>query len=971
MCKNSETTLQLRVSKGSFGKLCLDLQKDFSRFNVRSSEVPTDLRRLILKSYDYTTEESSLCEFLSVHEEPLDILVEHEGKLGLFHWDRAFQGKAGLEFNYREGVISIQGRCYEDGEPLTSVVLFGSHLLLDTEKSRCGYLEEDGRRAFSGVSAHLDIEFSELNFQDSMTVLVGEKQTFPFDISGLHTATVFCEGLSSKLTEITLEDCGVGMSLNESDFDGVKASLHWQFQGQPLYGFSKEVHGLIQELQTGFVHSKIPFNSSTLSDILRFIRDPDFNLPEDLSELQDWGDKVRGAADRWRRLLFYTKGSWVSLSYTLLKEFEVYFKLIDLVQNQVIDYDKFPYLTLNKVKFEDMLPSLVSGFNTLQWELNFLGKDVVYSSVDVDFDFDFESPEIQFNPTVKIDDDIIPLSQLERIDFKWGLLEKDGQSHYISSEKLSLFQWILGAFKENGSDSGSSIKLSKFQLIDFFQTQDVTFREKLPEKLEGLFQFVSQKTIAVTPSLPKAMKAELRDYQVKGYEWLCSLYACQLGGCLADDMGLGKTIQTLTFLQGVKEGCVPSVRPLDRSVSFLVVIPPSLCLVWMTEAANFFPELRVFNYSEELLDSPETWDILLISYDLLRRAVVKLKTYYFDVVIFDEAQLLKNPKTARRKSIDQLSAPFRICLTGTPLENHVSDYMSIMDVAVPGIFDDSKKKMDQGDKTVYLDFVIHRTKPFVLRRTKALLNDELPDKTIQQIELPMQKKQKKFYADLLQVGQSLLSSLEDETIKGKQRMLILTTLLRLRQICLSPALLDDDYDQISPKLSILVNELPQICDEGDSVVVFSQFTSFLDLIEANSEGFSEYLLRIDGSTPKKKREKIIREFDTSETPKILLASLKVGGVGLNLTQANVVYLMDPWWNPAVEQQATDRIYRIGQQKKVFIKKLIMKESIEEKICLLQEQKSWLFSEIFEKGLTSRSGGSFLNKEDLSFLLQTF
>jgi non-specific serine/threonine protein kinase len=318
--------------------------------------------------------------------------------------------------------------------------------------------------------------------------------------------------------------------------------------------------------------------------------------------------------------------------------------------------------------------------------------------------------------------------------------------------------------------------------------------------------------------------------------------------------------------------------------------------------------------------------------------------------------------------VRKLRGSFTLALTGTPVENHLGEYFAIMDLCLPGLLgtrEEFSRNLSQGGAAATAR-LIGRTRPFVLRRTKQLIASELPPKIEMDIPLELTTKQRVFYQRTVEEVRGQVQEAYADHAPAQARIIALTAILRLRQICLAPALASPTASDASPKLDFLAEQLAELRDEGHSALVFSQFTGYLDIIEKGlkEQGFT--CLRLDGSTPVPKRKQLVETFQHSAEPTVFLISLKAGGRGLNLTRATYVYHMDPWWNPAVENQASDRAHRIGQTEQVTITRLIMKHTIEEKMMALKEQKTQLYKAILEDG--AGGGGSGLTREDFDFLL---
>ena len=468
------------------------------------------------------------------------------------------------------------------------------------------------------------------------------------------------------------------------------------------------------------------------------------------------------------------------------------------------------------------------------------------------------------------------------------------------------------------------------------------FELVLSEEFEKFWSQITSFSTDENLTLPKGVNAELREYQMKGFSWLWFMYKYGLNGILADDMGLGKTLQALSLIQKAKEE--------DGSMPVLVVCPTSVVFNWESEIQKFTPELTCLKLSgvdrKAIFEKINDYDIVITSYALIRRDIEELKDIKFRYVILDESQNIKNAMSQTAQSVKMLNADHKLALSGTPIENRLEELWSVFDFLMPGFlfnvaefnFRYVNPIMERQDKTVEkrLKMQIY---PFILRRMKRDVAKDLPDKVENIAYCEMTPEQKDFYLDVLDsTKEELFKSIEQNGLE-KSRMSIFSALLRLRQICCHPRLYDKEMvkgDILSGKFEYLKGMLDQIISEGHRVLLFSQFVDMLDLIKGwlEREGIPyEYLT---GKT--KDRQGAVERFNSSDKIPIFLISLKAGGTGLNLTGADYVIHYDPWWNPAVEDQATDRAYRIGQTKKVFVYRIITKNTVEEKIQKLKSIK---------------------------------
>jgi non-specific serine/threonine protein kinase len=473
--------------------------------------------------------------------------------------------------------------------------------------------------------------------------------------------------------------------------------------------------------------------------------------------------------------------------------------------------------------------------------------------------------------------------------------------------------------------------------------------------------------IAAVP-LPNDLRATLRPYQQDGYAWLAFLYEHRFGACLADDMGLGKTLQAICLLAAIHEGRIAASSGVKGP--HLVVVPTSLLFNWELELARFAPGLKVHTYSgsERTFDAGDG-EVVLTTYGLVRRDIEMLEQTMFHTIVFDEAQAVKNILADTTGAVRRLRGRFKLTLTGTPLENHLGEYFSIIDLCVPGLlgeYDRFKPQLKRVEGRA-LDRLLRRTRPFILRRTKAEILHDLPPKIESEVFLDLTERQKALYQRTVAQVRSTIDEAYRTKTDGQAQLIALTAILKLRQVCLSPRLLTKQADEPSPKLSFLVERLKVLLDEGHSALVFSQFTGFLDLVQESCDRHEIRYQRLDGSTSATARKGRVASFQGGEQPSVFLLSLKAGGQGLNLTKASYVFHLDPWWNPAVENQASDRAHRIGQQQTVSIVRILMRHSIEEKMIALKQRKLELYDAVMA-GAVRGSGQGVLTKADFEFLL---
>ncbi|MDB6039706.1 MAG: Superfamily helicase, family, partial [Verrucomicrobiales bacterium] len=547
----------------------------------------------------------------------------------------------------------------------------------------------------------------------------------------------------------------------------------------------------------------------------------------------------------------------------------------------------------------------------------------------------------------------------------------DGRSILFPLNRLRSIFGVLGELMGGQSlDEGGKLQIPKLRAAELSVTSDENHwrwigSAELREFSNRLRNFEGIKPVAP----PANFSASLRPYQQEGLNWLQFLREYDLGGVLADDMGLGKTIQTLAHLLIEKQ----SGRATTPS---LVIAPTSVLTNWRREAERFAPELRVIVLHglerKTQYAAAGAADLVITSYALLPRDREELLKIAFHYVILDEAQYIKNPKTTYAQTAGQLKAKHRLCLTGTPMENHLGELWSIFTFLLPGLLGNERqfnshfrRPIEKFQDTERREILARRVKPFLLRRRKEDVLKELPPKTeiVQNVEL--EGSQRDLYESIRLAMHKRVKDEVDKKGISRAHIIILDALLKLRQVCCDPRLVKlPSAKKVteSAKLDLLMDLLPEMISEGRRILLFSQFTSMLALIEERLKQSKIEYVQLTGSTSD--RETPVKEFQEGKVP-LFLISLKAGGTGLNLTAADTVIHYDPWWNPAVENQATDRAHRIGQAKQVFVYKLITVGTVEEKIATLQVRKRELV-----EGLLSESGskaGLKIELEDLETL----
>lgn len=552
---------------------------------------------------------------------------------------------------------------------------------------------------------------------------------------------------------------------------------------------------------------------------------------------------------------------------------------------------------------------------------------------------------------------------------KRKLLLADGGYFSLSHPALDRLRELIEEAGEL-SEWETGPRISRYQTDLWEEFEDLADEAEPAVSWRSTAEGLRQATAVPATSVPAALRAELRPYQKTGFDWLAFLWAHRLGGILADDMGLGKTLQLLTFVQ--------HTRDRGERRPFLVLAPTSVLSTWKTEAARFTPDLRVAIVDTTsgtrrgtLVEAAASVDIVVSSYTVARLDEKEFGSVEWAGLILDEAQFVKNPKTKLHRAISTFHADVTYAVTGTPMENSLSDLWSLLKLAAPGLFPSARRFRDRYIQPIEkgkvpeneeggeyrrrrLAQLRRRIRPLMLRRTKELVAADLPPKQEQVLEVDLSPAHRALYDVVLQRERQKVLGLIDDL--DRNRFIVFRSLTLLRMLSLAPGLVDENDAHIgSSKLDTLLERVGELRAEGHRALVFSQFTSFLDLAATRLDEAGIPYAHLDGST--RRRQDVVDGFRAGEQT-VFLISLKAGGFGLTLTEADYVFLLDPWWNPAAEAQAIDRTHRIGQTSQVFVYRMIAAGTIEEKVRDLQQRKARLFTavmdddELFAQSLTA-------------------
>lgn len=597
-----------------------------------------------------------------------------------------------------------------------------------------------------------------------------------------------------------------------------------------------------------------------------------------------------------------------------------------------------------------------------------------------------------------------------------GIIEYEGQVYILAAKQipsLRRLQHFWQKLQKGKTESPKQKKSDKIYQLPRNQTLELLALRASGIQIRGdaewkkLCDFYDQLgATRQTDQIPQTIKADLKPYQIYGVQWIFDLYNLKLGALLADDMGLGKTLQALCFLE--------ILRTRNELGQVLIVVPSSLIFNWQNEIEKFAPELPVMIFNSKNLDAVgklfanQVPMLVITTYGLLLEHDQYFDQYKWKTVIFDEAQNLKNIATKRTTAARSLSAQFKICLTGTPMENHYGEFYSLMDILVPGSLgrlEDFRRQFVNTEviTSEQMTDLKLKMKPLLLRRTKKEILDQLPMKQESKLSIAFEDQQKEIYRDIaLSYNRQIQDALTDITANSKNnnkdtddidndniedanqfvtndkapnvQLQMLTALLRLRQACSDPAALPNvKYEKIPPKILTLLESVSEIIESGESALVFTQFIQTLNRTAEVLKKNNIPVFVLHGGIPTKQRQVILSEFHNLKSGAVLLMTLKTGGVGLNLTKASYVFHLEPWWNPSVENQATDRAHRLGQEKPVQVFKYIMHESLEEKIEILKERKDKKFQTLLsdvESPLKISKNSAGLTKEDFDLLIST-
>jgi SNF2 family DNA or RNA helicase len=649
-------------------------------------------------------------------------------------------------------------------------------------------------------------------------------------------------------------------------------------------------------------------------------------------------------------------------------------------ENILVLYDLVNWLNLNSPALKKLGLEISQSQNTQRYYLQQVDLKLKVSENKNDW-FDIHA-------VVQFDGFEIPFTRFRNhiLDGRREYELPEGRILVLPEEWFARFKDLFSFAKEN--DQQLQLEKQHFPLLkESLKGIDGYYPGKLM-KWFGTADYKEQK-------VPEEIRAELRDYQKKGYSWMWKLYSNDFGGCLADDMGLGKTLQTLTLIQQVindekNRHCGPANSIFEKQLTIfdtssaadvkakpsLIIVPSTLVHNWINEAAKFAPSLKAGFYGGQnrrpFRYYYEAFDVIITSYGLIRNDLESLKCYDFLYMVLDESQVIKNPHSKTYKAIISLNTAHRLVLTGTPIENSLTDLWAQMNFLNPGLlgsFEFFRNQfvipIEKGNDEKQARILQTLISPFVLRRKKSEVARELPSLTRQIIYCDMSESQQAFYeTEKSRARNLILDNLQLQGIE-KSSFVILQSLTKLRQAANHPVLIDSDYLDDSGKHDVIINYIRNLIAEGHKALIFSSFVKHLELYTAFCDQEGLHYALLTGEVPQKQRETIVKHFQEDPAVPLFFISIKAGGFGLNLTSADYVFILDPWWNPAVEEQALSRAHRMGQKKNVFVYRFITKDTLEEKIQLLQEKKSQLAENFINENNPFRTH----DKEELMKLLE--
>ena len=972
--------------------------------------LPADLARFMVSNYYYEPSARYFDTFLAMTKGEYPIIyrnAEAEESVLVYNADKPL--KAGISFEVcgEEVIVSC---CLENGDPIPATAILHGNLLIDPENGFLSPIINRGVwKTWEAVVDDLDSVNDPYDFDDSAVSLPDLRRTphgFAVPLSLFNEAgiSIVPEVLDDEVPSCWLLVNGTvvprpdevkpsylvdiprgvatprvileAVGIHDDNIFPCSNDVFWMLKPSrrsQLSGPMKTKKRVRAVIETSFLLVDETRPAKRTSIIRQLSGSSDFMKREVKREVKQLLTQLAGQWGRTSLLLTAYQDGWQLVTVdnrTQVGMMRILYEIFGLEAFECAA--AMCALEVPLERFIQNMPDLMSKLQAQGFSLRIGSEELETASWEFALDATHSSQDwFELKPEIRCNGEILSEDELRGLLEGGGMVSRNGKLMIlddISAQVMAMFAGAMPAGKKKKKGEQTLVRVPRLQILDWLQLRshgvDVKLATHDARIIENLINFSS----IPARQLPVGLNATLRHYQIDAWHWLAFLYEHRFGACLADDMGLGKTLQGITLLAGIMSGELASASP--PGTPHLVVAPPSLLFNWEAELARFLPGARVMLYvgSGRSSDEFANYDIIITSYGIVQRDCDRLAEHKFNVLIFDETQVVKNLQAATTNAVRKLNGSFILALTGTPVENHLGEYFAIMDLCLPGLLgtrEEFSRTLGR-DGAAGTARLIGRTRPFVLRRTKQLIVSELPPKIEMDIPLELTAKQRVFYQRTVEEVRSQVKEAYESHAPGQARIIALTAILRLRQICLAPVLASPGASDASPKLEFLVEQLAELRDEGHSTLVFSQFTGYLDIIEKGLRGQGFSCQRLDGSTPVSKRKDLVQAFQSSAEPSVFLISLKAGGKGLNLTRATYVYHMDPWWNPAVENQASDRAHRIGQTEQVTITRLIMRHTIEEKMMALKEQKTKLYKAILEDG--AGGAGAGLTREDFDFLL---
>jgi superfamily II DNA or RNA helicase len=960
--------------------------------------LPADLRGFLTQHYYFEPGRRYFKDYSALQGGYPIVLRQRSGREKVLAFRNETPLQAGITLSLDGGMVRIT-KCLADGSPLPAEAVVAGDCLIDPAVMTIYPVSDpESWKLWHEVFEGLD-ELCELTgelFECAGATLTASAPTFnciavgvaPLLMKNLGSSIRFLSQGETADPDVTHSPSYLLEIMDDLDEEVIHLIPRGELAGVP-FPFSPDTFrlfipgfraGLPQPLRakkrvtamidTGFALLETTTDKARDAALRRGLSGPDFARRVVKADAKRLVNAFAHGCDKKMLLMFATPEGWRfgiedrSVQARLVRLLYLLFGLDPFVDGEVP--------CAMAIRRENLLPrlgELVAALDRDGFSLHQGGAPLVVGNWDFTVTADADGLDwFELRPEIRCNGELLAMEEIRQL-VDGGMLRQGNACYLLGDEQRRILELLTGGGHSRGKrkKKGQIVRIPRLQILDWMELRAHGVKLRLPPQEEKLLAGLTRLEKIPERSLPHGLKADLRQYQKEGFDWLAFLHEHRFGACLADDMGLGKTVQTITFLAGLGEGMIPSAdtEPLPH----LIVVPPSLLFNWESEIARFYPSFRVVTYSGQKRTTDFTGaDIVLTSYGILQRDAEILAAIPFHVAVFDEAQQVKNINAATTGAARRITARFKLALTGTPMENHLGEYFAIMDLCVSGIlgsYEEFRRRIDiRGFGGV--DILVRRTRPFILRRTKQMIADELPPRVEADLYLEMTAKQRALYQKTVEEVKGAVDKAFSSKAPGQARMIALTAILRLRQICLCPSLISSGSKADSPKLVCLAEQLLELRDEGHSALVFSQFTSFLDIIEEGLKHHKLPYLRLDGSTPVSRRKELVNRFQKSDESMIFLISLKAGGKGLNLTRATYVYHLDPWWNPAVENQASDRAHRIGQTAKVTVTRLLMRHTVEEKMMALKERKLKLYKALLDDA--AGAGGTSLSKEDFDFLL---